>query len=68
MPFVSKIFTFSTVFGIYLLYVTLLSSDNNQCIIPKRGIEIIETIDYYDEKKSNMLNDFISFVKRKLKS
>lgn len=52
MPFGHKIFTFSKVFGLYLLYVALFSSSNNLCILPKRGIEIIETNSYSDEKKS----------------
>ncbi len=42
VSFASKVFTISAVFGIHLLYVTLILNTNNACIIPKREIEIVE--------------------------
>lgn len=42
VPFMSKVFAISAVFGIHLLYVNLLLNNTNSFIIPKREIEIVE--------------------------
>jgi hypothetical protein len=54
VPFGQKIVTFTKVFGIHLMYVAIFSSSNNLCILPKRGLEIVETNSYSDQKKSSM--------------
>ena len=66
VPFLSNFFILFKIFGIYLLYMTLLTSANNLYIMPKKEIEILE--DNSEEKKSNMLNDLILMVKRKIKN
>lgn len=58
---------FLNIFTIYCLFNSLsFYSSNTPFIIPKRELEIQETNENINEMKSNLLNDFITFVKTKL--
>jgi len=55
------------IFAIYCLFNSLLFYSNNEpFIIPKRELEIQEANENINETKSNLLNDFITFLKNKL--
>lgn len=64
----SKIFSFSAVFGICILYGSLLQSHEKQVFIRKREIEMVENYEELDEQKSNMFNDLINHFKRTMRS
>lgn len=65
--FFSAPICFLNIFTIYCLFNSLsFYSSNTPFIIPKRELEIQETNENINEMKSNLLNDFITFVKTKL--
>ena len=65
--FVSKLIIILKIFSINYFFISLITIDNGNFLIPKRELEIIENEKSLDEPKSNLINDFINFVKKKKK-
>ena len=62
--FVSKFIIILKIFSINYLFISLITIDNGNFLVPKRELEIIENEKSLDEPKSNLINDFINFVQK----
>ena len=62
--FVSKLIIILKIFSINYIFISLITIDNGNFLIPKRELEIIENEKSLDEPKSNLINDFINFVQK----
>ena len=62
--FVSKLIIILKIFSINYFFISLITIDNGNFLIPKRELEIIENEKSLDEPKSNLINDFINFVQK----
>ena len=62
--FVSKLIIILKIFSINYFFISLITIDNGNFLIPKRELEIIENEKSLNETKSNLLNDLINFVKK----
>ena len=62
--FVSKLIIILKIFSINYFFISLITIDNGNFLIPTRELEIIETEKSLDEPKSNLINDFINFVQK----
>ena len=67
LNFVSKLFIILKIFSINYFFISLITIDNGDFLMPKRELEIIENEKSLNETKSNLLNDLINFVKKKKK-
>ncbi|WP_291117913.1 hypothetical protein [Flavobacterium sp. UBA6135] len=64
LNFISKALIFLKIFSINYFFISLVTIDNGNFLIPKRELEILETEKSLSETKSNLLNDLINFVKK----
>ncbi|MCL9770266.1 hypothetical protein NAT47_07540 [Flavobacterium sp. HXWNR69] len=64
LNFVSKLFIILKIFFINYFFISLITIDNGDFLMPKRELEIIENEKSLNDTKSNLLNDFINFVKK----
>ena len=62
--FVSKLIIILKIFSINYFFISLITIDNGDFLMPKRELEIIENEKSLNETKSNLLNDLINFVKK----
>lgn len=62
--FVSKLIIILKIFSINYFFISLITIDNGNFLIPKRELEIIENEKSLDEPKSNLINDLINFVQK----
>ena len=62
--FVSKLIIILKIFSINYFFISLITIDNGDFLMPKRELEIIENEKSLDEPKSNLINDFINFVQK----
>jgi hypothetical protein len=63
-----KLLIISSVFIINYLFISLLFTNYNQFIIPKRELEIIESKESLNKIENNILNDLLTYIKRKFKN
>jgi hypothetical protein len=62
--FVSKLIIILKIFSINYFFISLITIDNGNFLMPKRELEIIENENSLDEPKSNLINDLINFVQK----
>ena len=62
--FVSKLIIILKIFSINYFFISLITIDNGDFLMPKRELEIIENEKSLDEPKSNLINDLINFVQK----
>ena len=65
VTFISKLIIALNIFIIYYLFNSLIYLNDNPLIIPKKELEIQESIEEMSGSNSNFLKDFIDFVKNK---
>jgi hypothetical protein len=63
-----KLLMISSVFIINYLFISILFTSYNQFIIPKRELEIIESKESLNKIENNILNNLLTFIKRKFKN
>lgn len=68
ITFKLKLLIISSVFIINYLFISLLFTNYNQFIIPKRELEIIESKESLNKIENNILNNLLTFIKRKFKN
>lgn len=68
ITFKLKLLIISSVFIINYLFISLLFTNHNQFIIPKRELEIIESKESLNKIENNILNNLLTFIKRKFKN
>ena len=65
---ISKIIISLNIFIINYLFISLINLNDENCIIYRREIEIQMAAEDMNDSKSNLLRDFIEFVKIKSKT
>lgn len=68
ITFKLKLLIISSVFIINYLFISLLFTNYNQFIIPKRELEIIESNESLNKIENNILNNLLTYIKRKFKN
>ena len=68
ITFKLKLLIISSVFIINYLFISLLFTNYNQFIIPKRELEIVESNEILNKIENNILNNLLTYIKRKFKN
>lgn len=68
ITFKLKLLIISSIFIINYLFISLLFTNYNQFIIPKRELEIIESNESLNKIENNILNNLLTYIKRKFKN
>jgi amino acid permease len=68
ITFKLKLLIISSIFIINYLFISLLFTNYNQFIIPKRELEISESKESLNKIENNILNNLLTFIKRKFKN
>jgi amino acid permease len=68
ITFKLKLLIISSIFIINYLFISLLFTNYNQFIMPKRELEIIESNESLNKTENNILNDLLTYIKRKFKN